>query len=280
MLVKTGYEVLDFYTGGFTKGNVITIDGDSGHLKTTIAIDMAFRMLDEDPKLRIGIFSKEMLCEELMRKIICRQCRLSMKEVLSRQYSKAEVRKIVAEYEPIASGRLSLVDPYNFSGVSDIAKIQFVHKFDVWFLDFIQLLEFGGGNSSSDVNVSIMQNMKQLKNLSVNTKTLGIVLSQIKKGVELRRTKIPTVNDLEWSGTIKQLSSYVLISYFPIKYYKNQVIPGVGTLPKDLYYLLGEKTRFADDLVLPMKVHAEYGLFEEYLDLSQRVQKTNILSFL
>ena len=282
-IIKSGYQVLDMATGGFTRGTVITIGGDSGHMKTTLAIDMAFRMLEEDDKIRIGIFSKEMLSEELMRKIICRQCNLSMQQILTQQFDKTTIRKILMDYEPLRNNRLVLIDPSNFSRVGDIAKIQFAHKFDVWFLDFIQLLDFPmsrGGDPSSAMNASVMQNMKELKSLSVSTKTLGVILSQLKKGVELRRSKIPTVGDLEWSGTIKQLSSYVFLSYYPMKYYNVQTIPGLGVVPKDLYYILGEKTRFSSDLRVPMKVNAEFGKFEEYLKLEQRLKYINYLNLL
>ncbi|HUV85082.1 MAG TPA: hypothetical protein VMV86_05185 [Methanosarcinales archaeon] len=42
--LSTGYRALDKLFGGYTRGMVVTIAGDSGHLKTTFALDSAFRM--------------------------------------------------------------------------------------------------------------------------------------------------------------------------------------------------------------------------------------------
>lgn len=267
-LIKSGYFLLDETTGGFTVGNVITIGGESGHMKTTIAIDMAFRMLEADKDVRIGIFSKEMLSEELMKKIISRQCQISMTNILNNRYDKDKVRKEIMNFEPIRNNRIKIIDPKNFHGANDIAKIQFAERFNVWFLDFIQLLD-SKSSGSSDFNIEVMNNMKHLKNLSVTTESLGVVLSQIKKGVELRLKKVPTINDLEWSGVIKQLSSYVFLSYYPVKYFKNIPVMGVGEIPDNLYYLLGEKTRFSEGMVFPMQVNPSFGTFSEILDLHQ-----------
>ena len=97
------------------------------------------------------------------------------------------------------------------------------------------------------------------------------VLSQVKKGIEFRKAKKPTVSDIEWSGLIKQLSSYIFFSYYPGKYY------GFDVLGPDYYYLIAEKTRFAEQFTYPMKVHPEYGYFEEIESADERQKRVNEL---
>ena len=270
--ISTGYKLIDQYIGGYGRGMVVTIAGDSGHLKTTLAIDKAFRIADSNPKIKVGIFSKEMRAEDLLKKQIARICKIPMPKLLANDYDKEYVKKKMSEVESWRENRIRIINPNSFAGVSDIARIQMTHNFDVWFLDFIQLLEFAkAAATSSDYNVQVGQNMRSLQSLALMTKSVGIVLSQVRKGIEQRKVKKPTVSDIEWSGLIKQLSAYIFFSYYPGKYY------GFDTMPADDYFLLGEKTRFAENFIYPMKIQAEYGTFEEIENAAERQKLTSQL---
>ena len=274
-ILSSGYKLIDSFIGGYARGMIITIAGDSGHLKTTLALDKAFRMAERNPKIKVAIFSKEMLATDLMKKQIARICGIPMPLIFSQQYDKEFVKKKMMEVEPWASNRIRIINPNSFSGVADIAKIQMTHRFDVWFLDFIQLLEFAKhANNSSDYNIQIGQNMRNLQALALATHSVGIILSQVKKGVEQRRIMKPTISDIEWSGLIKQLSSYIFFSYYPGKYY------GFDSMPADHYYLIAEKTRFAESFFLPMLVDAGLGIFTEVDDIDKREKMSNKLRML
>ena len=264
-IISTGYDAIDKYIGGYTRGMIVTIGGDSGQLKTTLALDEAFRMAEKNPTLKIGIFSKEMSDVTLVKKQISRICGIPTNLIFSQNYDKEYVKRKMMEVEPWRNNRIRIINPNTFTGVADIARIQMTHRFDIWFLDFIQLLEFTKAvGNSSDYNIQVGQNMRNLQSLSLATKSVGIILSQVKKGIEYRKTKKPTVSDLEWSGLIKQLSSYILFSYYPGKYY------GFNKLPIDHYYLLGEKTRFSETFTYPMRVNPELGVFTELQDTEKK----------
>lgn len=269
-LISTGYDQLDKYLGGYTRGMIITIAGDSGHMKTTFALDKAFNMAKRNKGLRIGIFSKEMLAKDLVKKQISRICKIPISSIFAQEYDKEAVRKKMESVEEWSQNRIQIVDPELFTGVADIARIQMTERYDIWFLDFIQLLEFSkSANTSSDYNIQISQNMRSLQALALSTASVGIILSQVKKGIENRKQKKPTVSDIEWSGLIKQLSTYIFFSYYPGKYY------GFDRIPQDYYYLLGEKTRFAETFMYPMKCEPEFGLFHEVTDTLERTKMIN-----
>lgn len=271
-VLSSGYELIDRFIGGYARGMLITIAGDSGHMKTTYALDKAFRMADKNPNAKIGIFSKEMLATDLMKKQISRICGIPISKIFSQEYDKDFVKKKMMEVDAWREDRIRIINPNSFSGVNDIAKIQLANNFDVWFLDFIQLLEFGkAASNSSDYNIQIGQNMRNLQSLALATKSVGIILSQVKKGIEFRKSKKPTVSDIEWSGLIKQLSSYIFFSYYPGKYY------GFDTLPEDHYYLMAEKTRFAENFVYPIKADPSLGTFKEIESPDERMQRVNKL---
>lgn len=252
---------------------VVVIGGDSGHMKTTLALEQSFRMADKNPTAKIGIFSKEMTSESLIKKQISRICGIPINKIFSQQYDKEEVKRRMMEVPAWRDNRIKIVNPNLFTGVADIARIQMAQRFDVWFLDFIQLLEFAkGAASSSDFNIQVGQNMRNLQSLALATKSVGIILSQVKKGIEYRESKKPTISDLEWSGLIKQLASYIFFSYYPCKYY------GQGKISDDRYYLLGEKTRFSETFTYPMIVNPQLGIFTEVDSPSERTNYVNELN--
>lgn len=271
-VLLSGYKNVDNFIGGYARGMIITIAGDSGHMKTTLALDKSFRIAESNPNIKVAIFSKEMLATDLMKKQISRICGIPTSKIFGQDYDKEYVKAKMNEIEPWRNNRIRIINPSSFSSVVDIARIQMTHRFDVWFLDFIQLLEFAKtvGNAS-DYNIQIGQNMRSLQALALATKSVGIILSQVRKGIELRKVRKPTVSDIEWSGLIKQLSSYIFFSYYPGKYY------GFDTIPDDYYYLIAEKTRFAESFIYPMKVDPTLGYFHELEDVSERHRRVKVL---
>lgn len=271
-VLSSGYKLIDKFIGGYSRGMLITVAGDSGHLKTTLALDKAFKMAELNPTAKIGIFSKEMLATDLMKKQISRICGIPISKIFGQDYDKEFVKKKMMEIDAWREDRIKIINPNSFTGVNDIAKIQLAYNFDIWFLDFIQLLEFGKSvSNSSDYNVQIGQNMRNLQSLALATKSIGIILSQVKKGIEFRNVKKPTISDIEWSGLIKQLSSYIFFSYYPGKYY------GFNVLPENYYYLMAEKTRFAENFIYPMEVDPSLGTFTELESPDLRMKRVNEL---
>lgn len=270
-VIDTGYDAINKYIGGFTRGNIQILAGDSGHLKTTLALDQAIRIATRNPTFKVGIFSKEMLSEELVQKWMSRELQLPMSKIIRKEYDPKVVKRIMNGLDIFKENRIKFISPDVFRGVSDIVKIQMAEKFDVWYLDYLQLLEFAkSAGTGSDYNVQIAENMKALKQLSVASRSCGILLSQVRKGVELRSIKKPSISDIEWSGLIKQLAQYIFFSYYPCKYYP-------GDFEINRYYILGEKTRFASLFTYPLDVNPEFGIFREIDSHDERVERVDEL---
>lgn len=270
-VIDTGYDAINKFIGGFTRGNVQILAGDSGHLKTTLALDQAIRIATRNPTFKVGVFSKEMLSEELIQKWMSRELQLPMSKIIRKEYDPQVVKQIMNNLEIFKNNRIKFISPDSFRGVSDIVKMQMAERFDVWYLDYLQLLEFAKvAGSGSDYNVQVAENMKALKQLSVASRSCGILLSQVKKGVELRSIKKPSISDIEWSGLIKQLAQYIFFSYYPCKYYP-------GDFELNRYYILGEKTRFASLFTYPLDANPEFGIFREITSHEERVERVEEL---
>ena len=83
-LIKTGYNNIDKFAGGLTRGEVSIVGGRPGHGKTTVLINILSKVLDGGHKAMF--FSRELPNSELMKKIICLE---------SEQLSYSMVRKNV-----------------------------------------------------------------------------------------------------------------------------------------------------------------------------------------
>ena len=83
-LITTGYDNLDKYSGGLTRGEITIIGGRPGHGKTTVMINMLSKALEKGYKAMF--FSRELPNSELMKKIICLE---------SEQLSYGMVRKYI-----------------------------------------------------------------------------------------------------------------------------------------------------------------------------------------
>ena len=64
LLLKTGYDSLDSFAGGLTRGEITIIGGRPGHGKTTFMINLLSRMIHSG--LRIAFFSRELPNSELL----------------------------------------------------------------------------------------------------------------------------------------------------------------------------------------------------------------------
>jgi len=214
-----------------------------------------------------------MTSESLMKKQICKICKIPYKDLIKQNYDKEYVRQKMNSIPYWKENRIRIINPNSFRGVGDIARIQMTHKFDIWFLDFIQMLEFSSKevSSASEFNIQVGQNMRNLLSLTLASNSIGIIISQIKKGVEYRKPMKPTISDIEWSGLIKQLSTYIYFSYYPGKYY------GFDKIPQDYHFLLGEKTRFAESFIFPLKVIPETETYLELNNIEERQQRLLLL---
>ena len=89
-LIKTGYDNIDKFAGGLTRGEITIIGGRPGHGKTTVMINMLANVLEQGH--RAIFFSRELPNSELLKKIICLE---------SQQLSYGMVRKNIFSEQDI-----------------------------------------------------------------------------------------------------------------------------------------------------------------------------------
>ena len=103
-LIKTGYDNLDKFSGGLTRGEITIVGGRPGHGKTTVLINMFANVLDAGYKAMF--FSRELPNSELLKKIICLESQeLSYSMVRKNVFTENDLKKENFVYSFLSSIR-------------------------------------------------------------------------------------------------------------------------------------------------------------------------------
>ena len=242
-LIKTGYDSVDKFSGGLTRGEITIIGGRPGHGKTTVMINMLANVLEQGHKAIF--FSRELPNSELVKKIVCLE---------SQQLSYGEVRKNIFSEDSLRyfNNALDIIrrkyssDKFlMFDNVRDFASSSGeVKKFkpDIIFDDYIQLIACDSREEQRRLQIEKLVN--DYKWLAKETDAVVVLASQLNRFIERAGNRgkalMPQLSDLAESGAIEQVAENVFFSYYD---YKVQGERGKG---KNIITLLASKVRYGD----------------------------------
>ena len=245
-LLHTGYESLDRFAGGLTRGEITIVGGRPGHGKTTFLLNLLSSMIDQGYK--VILFNRELPNTEVIKKLICLESgKLSYGMMRKAVFSKSEVEKLkdakdklVKKFSP---DRFLMFDNLkNFSKSSSEVK---KFKPDVIFDDYIQLIDTG--NSKLDRRLQLERLCNDYKWLAKESNSAVVLASQLNRQLEYRGANVrPQLSDLAESGAIEQVAENVFFTYYD---YKVNPLKGLG---KDKIQIVASKVRYGDtgDVVL------------------------------
>ena len=241
-LIKTGYENVDKFAGGLTRGEVTIIGGRPGHGKTTVMINLLSRALDNGQ--RALFFSRELPNSELFKKIICLESeQLSYSMVRKNVYTENDllvVNNTITEIKKKYSSDKFLM----FDNIRDFEMSSSeVKKFkpDIIFDDYIQLIACEGYEDSRRLQIERLVN--EYKWLAKETDCVVVLASQLNRGIERDsrgKTYNPQLSDLAESGAIEQVAENVFFSYYDYK------VKGEAGKGKNIISLHACKVRYGD----------------------------------
>ena len=262
-LIKTGYEKLDNFSGGLTRGEITIIGGRPGHGKTTVMINMLANVLEQGHKAIF--FSRELPNSELLKKIICLESQqLSYGMVRKNIFSEQELDFFNSAVEFIKK-KYSKDKFLMFDNVKDFsAASSEVKKFkpDIIFDDYIQLISCDSREDQRRLQIEKLVN--DYKWLAKDTEAVVVLASQLNRFIERAGTRgkafMPQLSDLAESGAIEQVAENVFFSYYD---YKVQGEKGKG---KNVITICAGKVRYGDSGIVDLaydgdkcKVHNSIG---------------------
>ena len=239
-LIKTGYDAIDKFAGGLTRGEITIIGGRPGHGKTTMMVNMLASLVGNGYK--VALFNRELPNIEVIKKLICLESqKLSYSLIRQGIHSKDSL-------EQLEKVREIIKHKYNedkflmFDNIRDFAKTSAeVKKFkpDIIMDDYIQLVSPDGKIPERRLQLERLVN--DYKWLAKQMKCAVILASQLNRGIESRHgASRPQLSDLAESGAIEQVAENVFFVYYDYK------INGEDGKGKNIITFVARKVRYGE----------------------------------
>ena len=242
-LISTGYNGLDKFAGGLTRGEITIIGGRPGHGKTTVMINLLSKALEEGK--RAMFFSRELPNSELLKKILCLESgRLSYSMVRQNVFTDEALENMNNAIE-IVREKYSKDKFLMFDNIKDFSLASSeIKKFkpDIIFDDYIQLIACEGYTDTRRLQIEKLVN--DYKWLAKETEAVVVLASQLNRYIERANNRgksyEPQLSDLAESGAIEQVAENVFFTYYDYK------VKGEKGKGKNVITLIASKIRYGD----------------------------------
>ena len=216
LLVKTGFENVDKFAGGLTRGEITIIGGRPGHGKSTMMLNLLSNILTSNRK--VLLFNRELTNVEVLKKLIALESgRLSYTMIRQGMYDMEQLQEldrirdfIAKKYSPDKFRMYDKIRDFPASA-TEIKKF----KPDVIFDDYIQLITPTGKEDQRRLQLERIVN--DYKWIAKEYNCVVILASQLNRSLETRANPKPQLSDLAESGAIEQVAENVFFVYYPYK---------------------------------------------------------------
>jgi len=212
--LKTGWQLIDKYLGGWNRGDLIICAGRPGMGKSAIAMTWALAAAEQSHK--VLFLSLEMSVDQLARRILTHETQIENYKIRSNRLELRHIDQIV-NYANANNPVLWLDDDTSLRADKIISKLK-IHKqkngLDILIVDYIQLMKGTKQNRQEEV----AEISRTLKLIAKELDICIIALSQLSRAVEARTDHRPLLSDLRESGAIEQDADAILFPYRPCYY--------------------------------------------------------------
>jgi replicative DNA helicase len=216
--IPTGFYMLDNLIEGLRPSDLIVLAGRPAMGKTAFAINIMRKITFTTTPKRVVFFSLEMSTKQILERLLSLDAMVDSRLLRKKRYLSREQWDQINLSSDIIQGTEDYIciDETAALTVSDIRnRVQQLKKnetpADLIIIDYLQLITSKGQFERRDLEVSnITRNLKMIAkdfNLPV------LLLSQLNRQVESRKSKIPVLSDLRDSGAIEQDADIVAFIY-------------------------------------------------------------------
>ena len=268
-IIPCGYENMDRFSGGFTRGEITVIGGRPGHGKTTLLINILSQLIHKGN--RCMLFNRELPNTEVIKKLICIESqKLSYSTVRKGVYEEHDLKRL-DEVKDIMLEKYSEDKFIMFDNLKSFAESTAeVKKFkpDVILDDYIQLIDIKPQGKEEQRRLMIERLVNDYKWLAKDTSAVVILASQLNRALEGRgKNAIPQLSDLAESGAIEQVAENAFFIYYEYKVDPNT------KLGKNQITLVARKVRYGNTGSINMGYDGDkctiYDTFDDYVDMTK-----------
>ena len=201
---------LDFLDEGLyvSPGNMIVLGGRPSDGKTAFALSTAYHQAKSQ---RVGFFSLETDDDTLFDRLFSSVAKVDSKRIKRRELTEADSDALARRVSEIKARDLHLVEAAGMT-VRDIQAYALARKFDIIYVDYLQLIRASGRMSRYDQVTEISQDLHRM---AQKHKITVVALSQLSRAEKMKdgTVRSPTLSDLRESGQIEQDADVVLFIY-------------------------------------------------------------------
>ena len=216
LLIQTGFENIDQFAGGLTRGEITIIGGRPGHGKSTMLLNILSNVLSS--KRKVLLFNRELTNVEVLKKLIALESgKLSYSMIRKGIYDIKHLQEldrvrdfIAKKYNPDKFRMYDKIRDFPTSA-TEIKKF----KPDIIFDDYIQLITPAGKEEQRRLQIERIVN--DYKWIAKEYNCSVILASQLNRSLETRGNPRPQLSDLAESGAIEQVAENVFFVYYPYK---------------------------------------------------------------
>lgn len=196
------------------KGDFVVIGGRPSAGKTALAINFAYRMA---MRYRVGFFSLETSADKIYDRAVSFAAQVEFGRIKRQELTEDDWHALNFSRAKIESGQFDVIEASGMS-VQDIAAIALERRYEIIFVDYLQLVRAGGKNRTEEVSRISMD----LHTFAQRNGVTVIALAQLSRPDKMHETeRPPSMASLRESGQIEQDADVVMLLYL-----ENAASPG------------------------------------------------------
>lgn len=223
--IPTGFIDLDRMMNGWKPGHLSLIGARPGMGKTAFMGTCAMNAARAG--IPIGIFSLEMMKEELGDRMVCSRAGIST-DAFDGELTPAIIERMGPAIKEVRALPIHIDDKTR--RLDDICSAAWAAKRErgikMFMVDYLQLIPY----ERRDENESLTMISRRLVELAKDLKVPIMALAQLNRGVESRPNKRPMMSDLRGSGSMEQDANEILFLYRDEKYDADSADRGIAEI--------------------------------------------------
>ncbi len=226
----TGYNDLDYLTGGFQRGEMIVLAARPGMGKTACVGGMI--QAAAKAGRAVAFFSLEMPRQKIADRLLCAEAKIDSHRFLAGKIEDWEWKRIHDASERLWNSGVQIDDTADLTVTELRARARRLShdvSLDMVIVDYLQLLRGESKRTENRVQ-EVTEMARSLKALAREINAPVVVLSQLSRRCEQRDDKRPINSDLYESGGIEAAADVILMLYRSAYYAKKDGTENEGDL--------------------------------------------------
>lgn len=194
------------------RGDVVVIGGYPSDGKSALMLQLAYHMSTQH---HVGIFSFETSAAKLTDRLVAHAMQMPFAKIKTGALQMTDWQAISSKADAYTGHNLEIVEAAGMT-VGDILGVTLAHRFDVIFIDYVQLISTAGSRRSGTRNEELAEISKALAVMARRHSVMVVELSQLRRpesGSKGGGPKHPTMSSLRESGQLEQDADVIMLLY-------------------------------------------------------------------